>query len=278
MSFDMKGVRRESELYDVRGKRGENLRPQHVSEPPDDIEARHEMLLREGNHRIKNSLQIVSSLMSLQANREENPHARDALRSAAMRVQSVARMHDALQASDGEDSVDLGAALETMCGSLQAMGGDALGVAVLVETQPCQAPVAIARSIGLALNELVVNALRHAFPDGRAGTILVKLTCHGGQLRLLVADDGIGLPPDHLEGRGYGMKLVRMMVKQISGVLYVDSGAGTRITIVLPEQQAAVAAQAEPAQATPAGRAGPVRRSPWPFRARTETGKPNGGS
>ena len=70
------------------------------------------MLIKEVDHRIKNSLQIVSSLLSLQASREENLHARDALHSAAGRVQSVARMHDALQASEGEDSVDLGAVLE----------------------------------------------------------------------------------------------------------------------------------------------------------------------
>jgi len=277
MSFDMEGACRESELPAVREKRGENLRSLHASEAPGDIEARHEMLLREGNHRIKNSLQIVSSLMSLQASREENPHAREALRSAATRVQSVARMHDALQASEGEDSVDLGAALETMCGSLQAMGGDALGVTVRVETQPVHAPVAIARSIGLAVNELVVNALRHAFPDGRAGSILIKLTCAGGQVRLLVADDGVGLPVGHSEGRGYGMTLVRMMLKQVSGVLYIDSGAGTRITIVLPEPQAAPAKQAEPARAAPAKGGQPVRRSPWPFRARVETRKTNGG-
>jgi two-component sensor histidine kinase len=228
-------------------------RPRQVRESPDDIAARYAILLREGDHRIKNSLQIVSSLLSLQASREENSHAREALLSAAGRVRSVARMHDALQTGEGEDAVDLGAVLENMCGSLQAMGGETHGVEVRVETQYRYAPMVTARSVGLAVNELVVNALRHAFPDGRPGTILVRLTCDAGLLRVLVADDGVGLPAGHAEGRGYGMKLVRMMVSQISGVLHVDTdvGMGTRLTIVLPEPQPAAPARLRAARVRP---------------------------
>jgi two-component sensor histidine kinase len=235
MSFDKGGNCKQLE----RGMRRDTARSQQIGETPDHNAERYALLLREGDHRIKNSLQIVSSLLSLQASREENPHAREALRSAAGRIQSVARMHDALQAGEGEDWVNLGTVLETMCGSLRAMGGDTLGVDIQVETQSCRAPVAIARSLGLAVNELVVNALRHAFPDGRAGSILIRLTCDHGQLCLLVADDGVGLPADRAEGRGYGMKLVRMMVGQINGVLHVSNngGAGTKIEVVLPRPQ-----------------------------------------
>lgn len=248
MSFNAGGDCRELGLSRVHEIRNETPHLRQVRETPGEIEQRYELLLREGNHRIKNSLQIVSSLMNLQASREENPHAREALLSAAGRVQSVARMHDALQASEGADSVNLGAVLETMCGSLQAMGGEALGVEVRVEAQPCHVPVATARSIGLAINELVVNALRHGFPDGRPGSVLIRLTCDDGQLWVLVADDGVGLPEGHAQGRGYGMKLVRMMVSQISGVLHVsaDPETGTRITIVLPQPGVAAAAPARP--------------------------------
>lgn len=246
MSVYTRGDRRESGLSCVREIRAEPPRPQQVCEAADNNAERYAILLREGDHRIKNSLQIVSSLLSLQASREENLHAREALLSAAGRVQSVARMHDALQASEGEDSVDLGAVLENMCGSLQAMGGEALGVDVRVETQRCYAPVVTTRSIGLAVNELVVNALRHAFPDGRRGSILVRLTCDDGQLRVLVADDGVGLPAGHAEGRGYGMKLVRMMVSQIRGALYVDTDAGTGTRIIIAMQAPQPAAPARP--------------------------------
>lgn len=225
------------------GLRGENLRLRGLLERAQAIATRYAIMLREGDHRIKNSLQIVSSLMKLQADREENFSVRDALRTATARIQSVARMHDALQASGGEDSLNLGEVLEKMCGSLHAMGGEALAVTVRVDAEAVQVPAATAQPIVLAVNELVVNALRHAFPDGRTGSIIIRLRCRGDQLRVLVSDDGIGLPSvqaGYSEGHGYGMKLVRMMTKQIDGVLYVDSGAGTRITIVAPAPEAVV--------------------------------------
>jgi two-component system, sensor histidine kinase PdtaS len=228
----------------------ENMRLRQMLEAAHVVAERYTTMLREGNHRIKNSLQVVSSLISLQAGHEENVSAREALRTAAARIQSVARMHDALQASGGDDSVNLGIVLEIMCGSLNDMGGDALNVKVSVDAQAIHAPIAFAQPISLAVNELVVNALRHAFPDGRTGSILVRLWSAEGQLRLLVSDDGVGFPTGQPEGRGYGMRLVRMMTEQIKGVLHVDSDAGTRITIVAPAPQAA-ASSVEPAFAPP---------------------------
>ena len=204
------------------------------------------VMLREGNHRIKNSLQIVSSLMSMQARSEHSPTARRALHTAMARIQSIARMHDVLQESGGADDVNVGAVLEKMCGSLHMMGGYAQGVEVRVEAQAIHAPAAYAQPIALAVNELVVNALRHAFPDGRAGSILVRLHCEGGQLHVLVADDGVGLPAGHEDGHGYGMKLVRMMTAQINGVLHITSGAGTRVSIVSPEPHASTTEQTDP--------------------------------
>lgn len=197
------------------------------------VAARHATLLREGDHRIKNSLQIVAGLMRVQARRESGS-AREAFVSAVARIQSIARIHDALQASQGQDVVDIGAALETMCKSLQEMAGHPLGVTVRVSVEPIQAPVTLAQPLVLAVNELVVNALRHAFPDNRSGTIEVNVAQIDGDLRVVVADDGCGLPADHVEGRGYGMRLVRMMTTQIGGSLQIESGAGTRFTLTAP--------------------------------------------
>jgi two-component system, sensor histidine kinase PdtaS len=197
--------------------------------------SRHAVMLREGDHRIKNSLQIVSSLMNLQASGDiELPPARDVLRTAAARIQSVARMHDALQLSSGKDSVDLGSVLSQMCQSLQAMGGYRGAVAVRVNAEPINAPVAFAQPVVLAVNELVVNALRHAFPGGRAGAVEVSLASIGGAVTIVVSDDGVGFPADHDQGHGYGMKLIHMMVSQIGGELRVESGAGARFTLLAP--------------------------------------------
>jgi two-component sensor histidine kinase len=200
----------------------------------EEVAARHAIMLREGDHRIKNSLQIVSSLIGLQAGREESPSARAALKAASERIQSVARIHDALQASAGLDAVDIGAVLQSMCNSLHAMAGDPNLIAVIVEVEPIQAPVALAQPLVLAVNELVVNALRHAFPDGRSGSVRINVAERHGELTVIVADDGVGLPADHGEGAGYGTSLVKMLAAQIGGVLTVEIKQGSRFTLTAP--------------------------------------------
>jgi two-component system, sensor histidine kinase PdtaS len=250
MSVDSEGACTELHSLSKGGVRAENLRLRRLLANAEEVASRYAVMLREGDHRIKNSLQIVSSLMTLQARAEESPSAREALNLAAARIQSIARMHDALQAGEGSDLLDLGSVIEKMCEGLAAMGGNILGVAVRVTADHVKTPLAFAQPIVLAVNELVVNALRHAFPDGRTGAIDVRLINAGGELHVVVSDDGVGLPAGHsealaegrAEGRGYGMKLVRTMVSQVKGVLSVESGAGTRVTIVIPAAQPVAAA------------------------------------
>jgi two-component sensor histidine kinase len=218
--------------------RTENARLRAALSRAEDAAARSAMMLREGDHRIKNSLQIVSGLIHLQARREESASASLALRAAAARIQSIARIHDALQASDGQDVVDLGAVLETMCQALEAMAGDPLSVEVIVHVEPFQAPVSLAQPIVLAVNELVVNALRHAFPDGRSGTVLVSVTRVDKDLHVVVADDGVGATEASIDGRGYGMTLVRAMAKQVGARLTVENKSGARFTLVVPAPEA----------------------------------------
>lgn len=213
----------------------ENARLRRLCDRAEEMIARHALMLREGDHRIKNSLQIVASLMRLQAAREASPTAEAALKAAASRIQSIARIHDALQESAGRDVVDLGEVLRVMCGSLHDMAGDPLSVAVTVDAENVQAPIELAQPIVLAVNELVVNALRHAFPEGRSGTVRVHVARDGDDLLVTVADDGQGLPPNHTDGQGYGSKLVRMMTAQIGATMQVDSsGNGACFTMRAP--------------------------------------------
>lgn len=192
------------------------------------------MLMREGDHRIKNSLQVVSSLMNLQARQEESENTRLALSIAATRIQSIARMHDALQAGKGEGAVDIGVALHAMCVSLQVMAGDPQRIAVLVDADPFMAPVSLAQPVLLAVNELVLNALRHAFPGYRVGIVDVSLKRIDNKLRIVVADDGVGLPLSCSNGNGFGMQLVRMLTSEMGGVLSVESDeVGARFTIIM---------------------------------------------
>ncbi|MES1200013.1 MAG: sensor histidine kinase [Pseudomonadota bacterium] len=211
-----------------------DARPRSARSEAEEAGLRHAILLREGDHRIKNSLQIVMGLMRLQARRAENSLVSAALLGAAARVEAIARMHDALQGSTGGDSIDLGAVIEVMCRSLQAMAGDERTVAVLVDVESIQAPIAVAQPIVLAVNELVINALHHAFADDRFGTVSVSVAQSNGRLRIVVADDGAGLPAGHADGPGYGMKLVNMMVAQIGGALLVESNPGACFTLTAP--------------------------------------------
>ncbi len=192
------------------------------------------VMLREGDHRIKNSLQLVSSLISLQARRETSAAVRDALLVAAARVGSVASIHDALHKSAGDGYVDLGEALRVSCMSLQTMSGDTGHMEIIVDTESLKAPVAQAQPLILAVNELVVNALRHAFHGRDVGSVRVNLSHDDQHLRITVTDDGTGLPADCSGGHGYGMTLVNMMMKQIGADLQVETGAGTRFTICAP--------------------------------------------
>lgn len=198
------------------------------------IAERTTIMLREGDHRIKNSLQIVSSLLGLQASRAEDVSARDALRAAATRIQSIAKIHDALQLSDGKAEVDFGDVLRNMCETLEVMAGDPSKVSVVVDADYTKIPTSLAQPLVLAVNELVVNALRHAFPDGRPGIVRVVAKAADGKLRVTVADDGVGLPEISTEGRGYGMKLVRLMVEQIDGQLVSENLNGGSFTISAP--------------------------------------------
>lgn len=219
----------------------ENARLRRICERNKDLAARYEMLLREGDHRIKNSLQVVASLLGLQGRRETSPVARDALHAAALRIRAVARIHDALQLSGSKDVVNLGALIATMCQDLHAMAGDPRSIKIVVDAEPIEAPLAVAQPIVLAINELVINALRHAFPDNRHGAVLITLKQDRGQLIIVVADDGVGLPADRPEGLGYGMTLVRAMINKVGGVLDTQNHAGARFVLCVPDRMGTLA-------------------------------------
>jgi two-component sensor histidine kinase len=194
----------------------------------------HAVMFREGDHRIKNSLQLVASLISLQARRETNVAVREALLAAASRVGSVASIHDALQESLGDGLIDIGLALRMTCASLRTMAGDPGHIDLAVDIESLRIPVAQAQPLILAVNELVVNALRHAFPERDRGLVQVSLSHDGGYLRITVADDGIGLPANYADGHGYGMSLVNIMMKQAGADLHAETRAGSRFTIQAP--------------------------------------------
>lgn len=194
--------------------------------------AARERLLREAEHRIKNSLQMVAGLLRLQSGRVEEPAAREALEAATARVQAVAEAHRALQMSPDLRSVRLADMLRELAAgaSVQLPGTDIRILAPEDLTLDAERAIPLA----LILSELVADALRHERPEGAAHPVRLEAWVEAGRLVVAVADGGIGLPAGSSAGR-LGATVVRALAKQIGAELATESAAasGTRVTLRL---------------------------------------------
>jgi two-component sensor histidine kinase len=197
----------------------------------------HATLVREADHRLKNSLQTVASMLSAHARTTDDAGARAAFGEAIVRVRTIAEVHRALYRSDGlpGEAVDLGRMLRDL---VEAHASVALRPGVDVE---CIAPDGLlvagrqAMAIGLLTAELITNAGKHAFPGGRTGTVRVSLERHEGVLALAVEDDGAGMADPAGAGTGLGRGLVTGLARQAGGTVEVSStvGVGTRVVVRL---------------------------------------------
>lgn len=196
------------------------------------------ILLRELRHRVANNLQVLISLLQLQA-RQAPPPASDLLRDAENRVRAMARVHERVTA-DGEDLVhpDFSAYVRELAVHLgQSWGRPDVAFELDVPVVALSLDQAVA--CGLILNELVSNALRHAFPPGRRGTVAITLQpAAAHRMTLTVADDGVGLPPNVEPERAttLGLRLVNQLVRlQLQGELRLERGKGTAWHITFGE-------------------------------------------
>ncbi len=190
---------------------------------------RERLLLGETHHRVKNHLQIITSMLNLQISTLNNEEARDALRSSQNRVRSIAALHHHLyQLALGE-----AADFAQFAGGLIQHLRDCYGVSdelVKMDLQlaDAQVPEEWLMPLALSLNEMVSNAFKHAFPDNRSGTIRVELTWGEERGVLTVKDDGVGLPQgfDDRNETGLGMKIIRVFAGQLGGEVLVKSSPG----------------------------------------------------
>jgi two-component sensor histidine kinase len=197
-----------------------------------------EILLKEIHHRVKNNLQIISSLLSLQAQKIPEAHVQALFRQARDRVRSMALVHENLYQSPDLAQAELGEYARALMQSLfEAYGEAAENIRLRLELDPVHLPVDAAIPCGLILNELATNALKHAFRGRPRGELAVVLQSgNDGMIRLKVQDDGNGLPPDldWRSGGALGMRLVNMLTEQLNGTLEVDNGQGTSFQLTLP--------------------------------------------
>jgi two-component sensor histidine kinase len=194
-------------------------------------------LIEEINHRVGNSLQLVSSLLALQG-RNEDPAVAAHFASAAGRVAAIARMHRRLYQTDRVGVVEFKHFLEKLCDELSAsfIGADRRSPKLTVDADTAEIATDRATSLGLVLNELVTNAVKYAYPDQEAGVIAVTFRAGANGYELSVTDEGKGMPEgfDPATSSGLGMRLIRSLMMQIGGEPEFDRGPynrGTRVTI-----------------------------------------------
>jgi two-component sensor histidine kinase/ligand-binding sensor domain-containing protein len=195
------------------------------------------VLLREIHHRVKNNLQIVSSLLSMQARKVKDAESLTLFRESMDRIRAMSLIHENLYRS--ESSAAIGAADYVRRLARDLMAAYALRAGNIgLEMDVADVPLApdSAFPCGLIMNELVSNSLKHAFPGGRPGMIRIGLRQDGGDYVLTVADDGIGLPADMdaASGGSLGLRLVRNLAGQLGGTLTVESDGGARFTVRFP--------------------------------------------
>jgi len=197
-----------------------------------------ELLLREMNHRVKNNLQIVSSLLRLQAGETREHEAAVALQDSQARVASMALVHEMLYSDRDLEAVDMSHYLPRLFRDIAAMRDPAGKVRREISVDPIKCPIDRAIPIGLIATELVTNAYKHAFAERGEGRLRLSLNRGGTVDRLVVADDGSGAPEAASEGGTHlGMVMVEALVAQIGAAISRQSGPGTTWVVDIPPGQ-----------------------------------------
>jgi two-component sensor histidine kinase len=200
-----------------------------------------EILLREIHHRVKNNMQILTSLLRLQTRQADSQELRDVLQESEARIRSMGLLHEKLYQSESVSRIEMHGYLRTLTGELCRVNTpqgtrreiklNVHGVFMGLDTAlPC----------GLMITELVTNALKYAFPGRPEGTIYVSMGSTGeGHYQLVVWDDGVGMKADFdiANATSLGMRLVKMLTDQLNGTLTFDCTQGTRVTITFRESQ-----------------------------------------
>jgi two-component sensor histidine kinase len=179
------------------------------------------VLVKEINHRVKNSLQLVSALLNLQAGTD--PEIGDLLREASGRIMAIGRAHDRLYRSQQIDKIELADYLSAICKDLEEVTPNC--EIVFESSQALFLTTDRAIGVALVVTELVVNAAKHAYPDRPRGRVSVRLTPPEGEFASVsVRDAGVGLPADfdHTKSGGMGMRLTRALAKQTGARLRIE--------------------------------------------------------
>ena len=203
--------------------------------------AEKEVLLKEIHHRVKNNMQVISSLVALQADEIKDAAMRGIFQDVTHRVRSMAMVHEKLYQSSDLARIDFADYVQSLLNYLWHAHGTAVsGIRLETDLQPVMLPINTAIPCGLILNELVSNAFKHAFEGRNEGRVAVSLrNGDAGRVRLRVRDDGIGLPKGFVwsDARTLGLRLVKMLAGQLHATVDAVNENGTRFTVEFKSSQ-----------------------------------------
>ncbi|MHB8095845.1 MAG: sensor histidine kinase, partial [Candidatus Aminicenantales bacterium] len=199
--------------------------------------AEKESLLHEVHHRVKNNLQVISSLMALQAASLEDARAHELFCENQERLRSIALIHEKLYRTEEFAALDFDDFLKDLSGPLLKLFAAGKSVEIRTEAGGIRLPIEVATPCALIVNELITNALKYAFAGRDKGTVSVSLETRDAapkrEYRLRVSDDGVGLAPgfDWRCSKSLGLRLVDILAKQMKGTAEATTGNGTTFTV-----------------------------------------------
>ncbi|HVO97021.1 MAG TPA: histidine kinase dimerization/phosphoacceptor domain -containing protein [Bryobacteraceae bacterium] len=200
--------------------------------------AEKEVLIQEVHHRVKNNLAVIASLLRLQASAMPDERLAAALHESQHRVESMALIHEQLYSNGNLREVDLARHAALLASNLfHSFGVDPARIACHVAVEPLLLGVDQAIPAGIILNELISNALKHAFPNGQTGSVTLEGNREKGRIQLSVRDDGIGVSPgvDLVRPHSLGMQIIQILTRQLKGTFEVSCGRPATFKISFPE-------------------------------------------
>ena len=198
------------------------------------------VLVREIDHRVKNNLQMVSAMIRLQSRKIADPALRSSLQATVERIEALSTVHRRLNESGDVTSFDLGTLISDLADGLVTATGRN-DIELDLDLQSIRVRAEKSAALALVFNETITNALKHAFPEGRAGRLEIRLREDGDRIRALVEDDGVGICEAASEHRSFGSELIDTLTSQLRGERAVSARqpSGTRIAFSFPTEAVA---------------------------------------
>ena len=187
------------------------------------------MLLKEVHHRVKNNLEVVSSLLALQSAQIDDPNTKEAMQEGQNRVHSIGIVHQKLYQGETLGAIEIKDYFLNLSESILDSFGAEKRVQIVCAMDALNIDIDTAVPLGLIVNELLTNTLKYAFPDGRKGNVEIKLEKRNdGMLQLQVSDNGVG-KSGLTQGTGFGGQLISLLTKQLGGTMREENNNGTHI-------------------------------------------------